>query len=79
MKVTPLRMDIVSRTSYPKESLLRFVLANGDLVVDKNHSKPGRGIYLLPANLEDPRLERCFSKAFKKQITKAMIQEAIHG
>ena len=79
MKVIPQRMDIVSRESLPKDSLLRFVLKEGTLIFDKEQKLPGRGVYLAPANLEDKRIEKAFSKAFRTPITIKMIKEALNG
>lgn len=47
MKANPTRMDIVSRKTYPKDSLLRFVVVDGNIVLDEHHVLPGRGCYLL--------------------------------
>ena len=47
MKLTPTRMDIASRKTYPKDRLLRFVVIDGTLLLDEKHVLPGRGCYLL--------------------------------
>jgi len=46
MKSNPTRMDIASRKTYPKDSLLRFVRVGDKIVLDDNQSLPGRGCYL---------------------------------
>lgn len=79
MKVTPNRLDVVTRVSLPKESLLRFVRRDGVLILDKEQKMLGRGVYVSPNKLEDPKLERCFSRAFKTNISKEMIKEALNG
>lgn len=79
MRITPERMDIVTRVSYPKDSLLRFLRIDGVLILDKNQDKPGRGIYVSPNSLNDSRIEKCFSRAFRTNITKEMIKEAMNG
>lgn len=47
MKVVVERMDILTRKTFPKESLLRLVRVDDVLVLDKDQTMPGRGIYLL--------------------------------
>ncbi len=79
MKLAPKRMDVVTRISFPKESLLRFVIIDGVLTLDKEQKKLCRGVYVAPSSMDDPRIEKCLSKAFKKNISKKMIEEAING
>lgn len=79
MKVTPIRMDIVTRKKYPKDILLRFVYQNGSLRFERGENRSGRGVYIHPTSFEDPRLEKAFSRAFKSNISKKMIEEAYHG
>lgn len=42
-----MRMDMVSRVSYPRDLLLRFVKIEGKLTLDLSGNLPGRGYYLL--------------------------------
>ena len=43
-KFTPERMCVACRTSFPKNSLLRFVLdENDNLLFDENQKEQGRG------------------------------------
>lgn len=46
-KFTPERMCVACRTSFPKNSLFRFVLdENDNLLFDENQKAQGRGVYL---------------------------------
>ncbi len=74
-----MRLDIVTRRSYPKDLLLRFVYSNGILVFDKNQTMSGRGVYISPSSMENPKIERCLSKAFKSNITIKIVKDAING
>lgn len=47
MKVQNTRMDILSRKTYSREELIRFVILDNNLVVDTENKLPGRGMYLL--------------------------------
>ena len=51
------RKDILSRSSFPKEKLFRFVLIEGIVTLDENYSLKGRGFYLLK-DLETLRLAK---------------------
>ena len=58
MKVVVERMDILTRKTFPKESLLRLVRVDDVLVLDKDQTKPGRGIYLLAETETVSRLRK---------------------
>ncbi len=51
MKINNPRRDVVTKKSYPREQLLRLVVAEGKLVFDKDMKMPGRGLYVL----KDPK------------------------
>ncbi len=40
------RRDILTRKTYPKEELFRFVKCDGYLVFDKTYTMNGRGYYI---------------------------------
>ena len=46
MHKIPLRMDILSRSSFPKEELIRLVKVDNKLVIDIENKLPGRGYYI---------------------------------
>ena len=58
MKVVVERMDILTRKTFPKESLLRLVRIDDVLVLDKDQTMPGRGIYLLAETETVSRLRK---------------------
>ncbi len=70
-KFTPERMCVACRKSYPKNSLMRFVLdENGELFCDRNQKAEGRGTYLCK---NDACVKRCvkyglIGKAFRKNL-----------
>lgn len=58
MKVVVERMDILTRKTFPKESLLRLVRVDDVLVLDKDQTMLGRGIYLLAETETVSRLRK---------------------
>ena len=68
MKQPAYRMDIVTRKSFPKESLFRFVLSNDRIVLDVDQCLPGRGCYL-KKDLE----------SLEKAISKKLFQRHLHA
>ena len=63
-KFTPERMCVACRTSFPKNSLLRFVLdENDNLLFDENQKAQGRGVYLCKNET------RAFGRALKKNLS----------
>lgn len=66
MKQQPNRMDIATRKVYPKADLLRFVISNGEIVLDECHSMSGRGCYLYKsqASLEIALKKNLFQRIF---------------
>ncbi len=58
MKVVVERMDILTRKTFPKKSLLRLVRVDDVLVLDKDQTMPGRGIYLLAETETVSRLRK---------------------
>ena len=77
MKKTSYRRDIVSRVSYPKEELLRFVLRDGKIVYDPSASLPGRGFYLAKENVEKAMDGKAFSRAVHRNISPDEAKEAL--
>ena len=77
MRKNPLRMDIVSRKSFPKETLLRFVVIDGDIALDKDHILPGRGCYLFKdkKSLELAIKKRLFQRHLHVSPSDALIAE----
>ena len=43
------RMDIASRNVFPRAVLIRLVVRDNRLVLDKDQDLPGRGIYVYPS------------------------------
>ena len=66
MKQEPNRMDISTRQVYPKMDLLRFVVKDGEIVLDETQSMPGRGAYLYKskASLEIALKKNLFQRIF---------------
>lgn len=66
-KKVVLRMDLLTRKSYPRNQLIRLVLIDGKLILDLNHKILGRGIYLLN---DGNTLEKVFKKGLLKRYCK---------
>lgn len=58
------RMDILSRTSYPKEELYRFVKQDGKFLLDKDYKLPGRGVYV---HKDEETLHKVFQKGMLRK------------
>lgn len=68
----PERRCIVTGKVQPKETLLRFVIGPGDVVVpDVDHRLPGRGIWLSPRRdvVNTAVAKRLFAKAARRGVT----------
>ncbi len=60
------RKDIVTNQRYERDELIRIsVLKNGETNIDKEYSLGGRGIYILPSNIDE---------AIKRGILKSQIK-----
>ncbi len=74
-KFTPERMCVACRTSFPKNSLLRFVLdENDNLLFDENQKAQGRGVYLCK---NESCIKKCLkTRAFSRALKKNLSEEA---
>ena len=65
------RLDVASRTRYPKEELLRIAMVQGVVTPDLAGNLPGRGIYLRKdaASLETALKKKAFERAFRRPLT----------
>ena len=70
MKKQSERTDIVSRTIYPRETLLRFVLKDDKLILDKEKSLPGRGVYLKKGSGKDAIKKASFNHYLHRPLSK---------
>lgn len=70
MQITNTRLDIVTRTRLPKERLLRFVIVDGGIKVDKKENLPGRGYYLL-------KEENILDQANKKHLFERLLHRGL--
>lgn len=61
MKVENTRMDILSRKTYSREELIRFVIKDNNIVIDNDNSLPGRGVYLLKGNGKEAIRKKIFN------------------
>ena len=55
---SPVRMCVICRRRFPKETLIRHVLVQGILTIDAKKNRPGRGWYLC----SDPTCTARFAK-----------------
>ncbi|MCR5348991.1 MAG: DUF448 domain-containing protein [Bacilli bacterium] len=71
MKRENTRMDIITHQAYPRDMLVRLVLSDGVVRVDKDSTMPGRGYYLLKDKtaLESQKGIRALSRAFHRPLT----------
>ena len=63
------RTDIATRKEFPKSELLRLVLSDGVVLVDKEGRLPGRGYYLKPENLDLAIKKRVFLRLLHRELT----------
>jgi predicted RNA-binding protein YlxR (DUF448 family) len=70
MKKQSERTDIVSRIAYPRETLLRFVLKDDKLILDKEKSLPGRGVYLKKGSGKDAIKKASFNRYLHRPLSK---------
>lgn len=68
MKVVNNRMDILSRKSYPREELLRFVILDNTLTLDDKANKPGRGVYLLKGKGKEAVRKKVFNSFLHRPL-----------
>ena len=70
MKKPSERTDIVSRIAYPRETLLRFVIKEGSLFLDKEKNLPGRGVYLKRGSGKDAIKKGSFNRYLHRPLSK---------
>ncbi len=84
-KHIPLRMCMVCREMKPKTKLIRFINADGKVVVDETMKQQVRGAYMCnsPECAKNLRKRRCLERFFKgesleayEQIEKMFAQES---
>ena len=66
----PERMCIACRTMFPKHELIKFVLEDEIVIIDKFQKKFGRGAYIC-------KKEECIEKAKKKRALSAKFKMAV--
>lgn len=77
MTKIPERTDIVTRKSFPKEELLRFVVRDGKLHYDPSGKAAGRGFYLHPESRDKALDGKAFSRALRHHVSPEEAKEAI--
>ena len=82
MQINLPRTDIASRKAYPKQQLLRLVVAAGKLTIDSQGNLPGRGYYLKKdaASLETAIKKKAFERILRRPLSEeelCAIKEAI--
>ena len=70
MKKQSERTDIVSRTIYTRETLLRFVIKDEELILDKEKNLPGRGVYLKKGSGKDAIKKASFNRYLHRPLSK---------
>lgn len=76
-KKLPLRMCVVSRKMLPKQDLIRLVVTDEGVVIDRSQKMDGRG-YWISKNKDVIALARkrhAFSKVLKKNIDDSIYQK----
>lgn len=73
------RMDIVSRKKFPLSELFRLTLCEGKLILDKNNTLPGRGVYVYKdiETLEELKKRNLLSR-YGKEDYRALMEEMEH-
>ena len=66
----PERMCIACRSMFPKCELIKFVVEDGNVTIDKFQKKFGRGAYIC-------KKEECMEKARKKRALSAKFKMAV--
>ena len=77
MKNQPIRMDIGTRETFPKEELLRLVVVDGQIVIDEEQNLPGRGCYLAknPKSLEIAIKRNLITRHLHHPVSSDLIEE----
>ncbi|MCL2221927.1 MAG: YlxR family protein [Oscillospiraceae bacterium] len=80
----PERMCIACRTMMDKTELFRIVMSpEGEISIDRNGKKPGRGAYLCKSELcyKNALKSKALSRAFKAPISGEILQsmEVLYG
>lgn len=74
----PERMCVACRGMFPKAELLKFVLENNSVVMDKKQKKPGRSAYICKKEecITQARKKRGLSAKFKTAVPESIYEEA---
>ena len=69
-KHKPVRKCICCGEKFFKSDLIKIVLKDGEIAVDKTHKSEGRGAYICknPDCIDLMIKKRCLNRAFKRQI-----------
>jgi predicted RNA-binding protein YlxR (DUF448 family) len=78
MKKTPSRICIITHKSYSKDSLLRIVLLNGEICIDKTQTMLGRGYYIAKTSICSKTLIDKLSRIFKTSPSETFLEELKH-
>lgn len=80
------RKDIVTNKVFDRNELIRIAIQkNGETLIDKNFSMGGRGIYILPTNIEIALEKKILERQVKRfkgnfsNIEKTLIMEVKNG
>ena len=69
MRIVNDRTDIVSRKRFPRETLLRLVIEDGKLILDKEKTLKGRGVYLKKGNGKDAIKKASFNRYLHRPLS----------
>ena len=77
MKKEVLRQCIATRTMYPKESLIRVVVFNGNVIIDYSQKADGRGAYISKTKeaLTLVKKKNLLNRALKTNVPSSIIEE----
>ncbi len=70
MRIVNDRTDIVSRKRFPRETLLRLVIEDGKLILDKEKTLKGRGVYLKKGSGKDAIKKSVFNHFLHRPLSK---------
>ena len=70
MKIVNDRTDIVSRKSFPRETLLRLVIKDDKLILDEEKTLKGRGVYLKKGSGKDAIKKASLNRYLHRPISK---------
>ena len=70
MRIVNDRTDIVSRKRFPRETLLRLVVKDEKLILDKEKTLKGRGVYLKKGSGKDAIKKSAFNHFLHRPLSK---------